>query len=124
MFKTKNERDFLFWIICIPVRLSIVILLTILTTYQNTIITLLAASYCWFTSFCFAINIIRQYLGFKTKGGFGGDCWWKYLRPIHVITYTVTGFLIFYTIDYGPFVLLIDIFIGAFIGKYCLSNNP
>jgi len=118
---TANERTWIFWHICIPVRLSVVLLLTLLLYYvDDDAVRIVAASYCWVTAYFFLTNILRQHFGFKTSGGFGGPCWWKNLRYIHVLTYTGAGVLIFYGIQFGSLLLLLDVAVGI-LGKIYLS---
>ena len=115
------DRTWFFWHICIPVRLSIVLLLTLLLYYvDNDAVRLVAASYCWVTAYFFLLNIFRQYFGYKSTGGFGGPCWWKNLRFFHVLTYSSTGVLIFYGIQFGSLLLLLDVLVGV-MGKIYLS---
>lgn len=115
--RTDAERTYLFWAVCIPVRLAIAVSLTILLLYTDTqSLNIAVAVYLWITAFFFAVNIVRAKLGWKTEGGLGGIVWWNYLRYVHVLTYATTGALVFLDIDYGPLVLLLDIGVGI-IGK-------
>jgi hypothetical protein len=64
------------------------------------------------TALGFAINIVRQYYGCKTKGGFQGEIWWKHLRFIHVLIYVFTGILVAFNVTYATLILILDIIIG------------
>ena len=122
MILTDNARTRLFWMICIPLRVTICFLLTLLLYHFETedAVRFAVAGYLFLTALGFIFSAVLQAIGTKQKGGLGGKIWWTTLRYAHISIYVTTAALVLLKVQYIPLLLLLDIFFGIF-GKIYLT---
>ena len=105
-----------FWMFCIPVRTVIAIFATLATLQTNKILFYVLGSYTAITATNFLVNVFRTCQGTKTKGGFGGDMWWKNARYIHIFIYSLCSILSFLEIYGSGVILFVDVQLGISLG--------
>ena len=111
-----STRFYLFWFVCIPLRILIGILATYLTFKKIEIFFIVLAVYATITSGGFAMNIIRAQKGLKKKGGFDGDIWWTNTRIIHFLNWLLCAVLSFLHVKGSGIPLLVDSLVGIVVG--------
>lgn len=112
LFCIKMERCYLFWCVCIPVRLCLVFLL------------LLDVPLLWIPlSVCFFCGSVGFVLNRGEVGVFGGKVWWY--RRVHGVFFLLVGLsLILYRVLSG-WLLLLDVVFGitCWCCKFCMRKK-
>ena len=113
---TAQDRALLFWFVCIPVRLAIGVLATILTYLNNTELFLIVGAYAGITCLGFLHQSLLTLLGWKTTGFLGGEVWWSGVRWIHTILWGLCSLLCFLQVRGAGICLIVDVCVGALAG--------
>ena len=117
------DRFYLFWWICIPVRLGIGGAALGITLTRIHALFYLAGALSAAVAIGFAANVICTVLGCKTRGGLGGRVWWRRARVIHCMLWAVCAALCF-TRTYGAgAILLLDAVLGCIFGLFHFVGN-
>jgi hypothetical protein len=109
-------RFYNFCFICIPIRICIGIIATLLSYHEIDLSFYILGTYATITASGFAINIVRALTGSKTKGGLGGDIWWTKARFLHFLNWTICAVLSFLRLKWSGIPLLVDAVFGIFFG--------
>ena len=111
-----RARFYLFWWVCIPLRITLGALAVYFTIMSNTAAFYAVGTLSSLVAIGFAANIVRTLLGNKTRGGLGGRVWWNKSRIIHCILYTTCAALCFARIRGSGGIILLDAGIGCCAG--------
>jgi hypothetical protein len=115
------NRQLLFLLGCIPVRLLLVACAIYLSSNPIQLVNHSRLNYMHklnlkniFSVICVLIGIgfIISFINGKTTGFFGGRVWWNYLRLIHAINFISYGIYSLQGYKWALFILLLDIIIG------------
>ena len=112
-----------FWSICIPVRICIGIIATLLSFHEDSNAFIILGAYATITAGGFALNIARSLTGSKKKGGLGGTVWWTKARFVHFLNWTICAVLSFLRIQWSGIPLLVDAVFGILVGILHLKFN-
>lgn len=110
-----STRARLFWLACIPLRLSIGATVLYLG-YRLPHIFPFVAIYTAATVFGFAHNLLRTIDGTKTTGGLGGRVWWVRMRIVHMLAWLTCTVLILLQVEWAGAVLVLDALAGVAAG--------
>lgn len=117
MITPINTRIKLFFLVCLPARIGIVLL-----AYY------IPLKYLQLMGYITLIASIRFTYLFKNykkgdKGGFGGNLWWNDMRLFHSITYLIFSIMAIRKNNKAYMILIFDIIIGAlsFINQYFIN---
>jgi hypothetical protein len=111
------QRRFLFWSVCIPVRVAIAVA-TLVVGYLVPRWLPLVAVYATATAHGFAYNAALTLAGRKTHGGLGGLVWWADVRWVHIATWSATAALAFARVPWAGGVLVADALVGVGAGAW------
>lgn len=109
-------RFWAFWLVCLPVRLGIAVLLGVARRRGPPGVVYTAAAYALYTG----LSLFWQALVLRpTHGGFGGKVWWGRPRWIHASLWTAAGVLLL--VPEVPWwsataLLVVDVLVGAEAG--------
>lgn len=121
MHFSDENRTQIFYMVCIPFRVSICFFLTlVLKEINSNAVRYAAFSYLMLTAVGFIFSLILELVGIKKLGGFGGKIWWAKLRYVHILIYITTAILVYLKVQFAALLLLLDISFGI-LGKCFLS---
>ena len=112
-----SKRFYIFWTVCIPVRLIVGALVLILTLgNMNRVAFNLLGAMTSIVATGFAMNVALTNAGWKSRGALGGRVWWARVRILHCILWGICATMCFLRIKGGGAVLLVDACIGIIFG--------
>ena len=117
MATTIETRIKLFFLICLPVRIGLVLLAYIIPLKYLQIM--------GYITLVVSVRFAYLFKNYKSgdKGGFGGNLWWNNMRLVHSITYLIFSLMAIRKSRKAYLLLIADIIIGAisFINQYFIN---
>lgn len=109
---------------CVTARLMIGSVVLILLEYENTREVRAVVGISLITmATALLISAIATWLGYKTKGGFGGKQWWVALRYFHIGLYATAGQFALMDVRFVPgIILFFDVLLG-FTASFWLQGK-
>lgn len=105
-----ESRAYLFWVVCVPLRIAMATGFAILNKWHFKWERTLLVWYTAVIAFGFTTQLIMR----RKVGFFGGHVWWKESRYLHALTHVTACVLALLGVRYAYILLFIDIGIGVF----------
>ena len=111
-----RERFYLFWGVCIPLRITLGALAIYFTLMSNPTAFYAVGTFCSLVAVGFAANVVLTLVGKKTRGALGGRVWWNKSRIIHFMLYALCAVLCFVKVKGCGVFILLDAIVGCCAG--------
>lgn len=110
-----QERFLLFWFACIPIRVAVGVLATVVSLLDKTALYLLLGLYAGITCIGFTSQILLTLARRKTSGFLGGNVWWTEARWVHAFLWGMCSLLSFLRVPWAGTLLLADVGFGILV---------